>query len=144
LPYSAPNYNDIFREGGRIDLVDDERLQTAASRNAASGALYAEVAPIIATRSTAFWVEFCQRHDIPAGAVRTLEELTAELPVARHPTAGSYHRIPSPVRFSATPASVHREAPMLGEHGTEVLREVGLDEAAVVALIEAKALLRHE
>jgi crotonobetainyl-CoA:carnitine CoA-transferase CaiB-like acyl-CoA transferase len=143
LPYSTANYNDLFREGGRIDLVDDDRLLTARSRNAASGELYTEVAPIIATRSTTFWVEFCEHHDIPAGAVRTVDELVSELPVAQHPTAGAYHRIPSPVRFAATPAQVRCEAPHLGEHGFEVLREAGLTEAQITALVESKALLEH-
>jgi crotonobetainyl-CoA:carnitine CoA-transferase CaiB-like acyl-CoA transferase len=143
LPYSAANYNDIFREGGRLDLVDDERLLTASSRNAASGALYAEVAPVVATRSSDFWVAFCQRNDIPAGAVRTLDELTADLPVAEHPTAGAYHRIPAPVRFTATPASVHREAPLLGQHGVEVMREVGLTDDEVAELIDSKAMLQR-
>jgi formyl-CoA transferase len=66
--------------------------------------------------------------------VRTVDELVAELPVAEHPFGGTYHVIPPPVRFAATPASVRRPAPRLGQHSAEVLREVGLDEQAIAAL----------
>ena len=142
LPYSAANYDDVFREGGRLDLVDAPRTRTAQARMVNAGDLYAAVAPIIATRSNSFWVQFCDEHDIPAGAVRTLDELVAELPVAAHPRSGDYHLIPPPVRFSATPAGIRRPAPMLGEHGDEVLREVGLADHEIDRLVLDGALRR--
>ncbi len=135
LPYSASNYNDLFREGGRLDLIDDPRVLSAAARVANAADLYALIDPIIATRSSEFWIEYCSRHDIPAGAVRSLDDLVAELPVEQHPTLGAYRQIPPPVRFAATPASVRRHAPMLGEHGREVLCEVGLSDDAIDALV---------
>ena len=134
LPYSTKDYDAIFREGGRDDMVGDPRAATAASRMANAGALYAVVEEIVASRTTAFWVAFCKQHDIPVSAVRTVDELVAELPVAEHPFGGTYHVIPPPVRFAATPASVRRPAPRLGQHSAEVLREVGLDEQAIAAL----------
>ena len=135
LPYSASNYNDLFREGGRLDFIDDPRVLSAAARVANAADLYALIDPIIATRSSEFWIEYCSRHDIPAGAVRSLDDLVAELPVEQHPTLGAYRQIPPPVRFAATPASVRRHAPMLGEHGREVLLEVGLSDDAIDALV---------
>ena len=71
---------------------------------------------------------------------RTLDELTAELPVVEHPHVGRYHLTPSPTRFSATPTSLRRHAPRLGEHGREVLAEVGLSEEEIHALIDAGVL----
>jgi crotonobetainyl-CoA:carnitine CoA-transferase CaiB-like acyl-CoA transferase len=140
LPYSAANYDDLFREGGRHDLVGDAGTRSARRRNVNAAALYAAVAPIVATRTTSFWVQFCHDHDIPAGAVRTLDELVDELPLAEHPRTGSYRQVPPPVRFSATPASVRRPAPMLGEHGREVLSEVGLSDAEIDRLAHDGAL----
>lgn len=140
LPYSTKDYDAIFSEGGRVDLVGDPRAATAASRMANAGALYASVEQIVATRTTAFWVAFCKQHDIPASAVRTVDELVAELPLAEHPHGGSYHVIPPPVRFAATPASVRRPAPRLGEHNTDVLREVGVSGDEIEALSEAGVL----
>lgn len=142
LPYSAANYNDIFREGGRHDLVDDERVLTIRARLANADSLYAELVPIVALRSTAHWVDFCDHHDIPCAAVRTLDELVDELPLVEHPHVGTYRRTPSPVRFAATPATLRRHAPRLGEHGREVLAEAGLTEEAIDELVAAGAL-RH-
>jgi CoA:oxalate CoA-transferase len=43
----------------------------------------------------------------------------------------------APVRLSETPGSVRTPSPMLGEHTTEVLRELlGMDADAVTALRE--------
>ncbi len=135
LPYSASNYNDLFREGGRLDLIDDARVLSASTRAVNAGDLYALIDPIIATRSSGFWIEYCSRHDIPAGPVRSLDDLVAELPIEQHPTMGAYRQIPPPVRFAATPASVRRHAPLLGEHGREVLLEAGLSDDAIDALV---------
>jgi crotonobetainyl-CoA:carnitine CoA-transferase CaiB-like acyl-CoA transferase len=104
--------------------------------------LYAALGPIIATRTTSFWEQFCEDHDIPASAVRTLDELVAELPIAQHPHFGAYREVPPPVRFSATPSSVRRPAPRLGEHGREVLGEVGFTDDEIAAL-ETEGVLRH-
>lgn len=140
LPYSAANYDDLFREGGRTDLIGHDMVRSARARNRNAAQLYEAVAPIVATRSTAFWVTFCERHDIPAGAVRTLDDLVADLPIVQHPSAGSYRQIPPPVRFSASPASIRRPAPTLGEHGRELLGEAGFDDAAIDSLIAVGAL----
>ncbi|MFN6119058.1 MAG: CaiB/BaiF CoA transferase family protein, partial [Actinomycetes bacterium] len=140
LPYSSENYRAVFREGGRDELLDDPRIATAASRMAHAGDLYAIVAEVVATRSTGFWVAFCAEHDIPAGAVRTLDELVAELPVVEHPRAGRYHEIPVPWRFSATPASTRRPAPLLGEHTHEVLAEIGYGDDEIDALRASGAI----
>ena len=142
LPYSAANYDDVFREGGREDLVGDARTATASARVVNAASLYAELEPIIERRSVAFWVAFCAEHDIPAAEVRSLSALVAELPLAEHPLVGSYREIPPPVRFSATPASVRRPAPMLGQDGREVLAEVGVDADAIEELV-ADDVLRH-
>lgn len=135
LPYSTSNYRDLFHEGGRVELLDDPRIATAASRAAHAPDLYEIVETIVATRTTAFWIEFCERHDIPAGPVRTLDEIVGELPVAHHPTAGRYRVIPSPMRFSRSPTTAgRRPAPRRGEHTAEILEEVGLGPDEIRAL----------
>ena len=62
------------------------------------------------------------------------------MPLAEHPHAGSYRVIPPPVRYSKTPASVHRPAALVGEHGAAVLAEAGYEEAEIAALREAGVL----
>jgi crotonobetainyl-CoA:carnitine CoA-transferase CaiB-like acyl-CoA transferase len=42
-----------------------------------------------------------------------------------------------PAWFSETPASIRRQAPRLGEHSLEVLREAGVDQATIDAMLAA-------
>jgi crotonobetainyl-CoA:carnitine CoA-transferase CaiB-like acyl-CoA transferase len=139
LPYSDNNYRDLFAAVGR-HAHDDERLSTRWARLENARELYAEVAELMLTRTTADWLAYCRERDIPAGPVRSLDELVAELPIAEHPVAGPYRVINPAVRFDATPAGLHRHA-LIGEHGDEVLAEVGYS-AADVAALRAAGVLR--
>ena len=51
-----------------------------------------------------------------------------------HPASGRVRHARPVARFEATPASVRRLAPALGEHTDEVLREIGIGAEAVAAL----------
>jgi crotonobetainyl-CoA:carnitine CoA-transferase CaiB-like acyl-CoA transferase len=129
LPYAARHYRSLFAEGGREDLLDDPRIATREARIANSDGLYRVVADILATRPTAEWLSFCAASGIPATRSATIADLVDDLPLAAHPHAGTYRQIPPPVRFSTTPASIDRHAPLVGEHGREVLSEVGFSDA---------------
>jgi len=144
LPYTDAHYHDLFRAGGREDLFDDPRIATRESRIDNSDSLYREVAGILAGRTTGEWLEFCDEHGIPASAAASLQDLMDELPVVEHPVAGPYRRIPPPVRYSATPASVRRHAPLMGQDGREVLADVGYDDAELDALERDGVLYRAE
>ncbi len=51
-----------------------------------------------------------------------------------HPKAGTVRVVGPAVRMSETPASIDRPAPMVGEHGREILAELGLSAAEIDAL----------
>ena len=51
-----------------------------------------------------------------------------------HPKAGTVRVVGPAVRMSETPASIDRPAPMVGEHGREILAELGLSTAEIDAL----------
>ncbi len=140
LPYSKANFVDLFVAGGFHDLATDPRLDNRLSRAQSANELYGYVAEVLATGTTEEWLEFCEAHDIPAVRVATLDDLVAALPLAEHPLVGPYRLIPSGVRFDATPTSVRRHAPLIGEHGDEVLSEVGYTQEEVAALRETGAL----
>jgi crotonobetainyl-CoA:carnitine CoA-transferase CaiB-like acyl-CoA transferase len=130
LPYTRKNFEDIFRAGGRTDLVGDERIATARSRLAHIDSIYAEVAAILTQRTTEEWLAFCKAADVPASAIPTLEELIDALPEDDHPVAGRYKVIPQPVRFSrSTGPVVRRPAALSGEHNAEVMGEIAASRA---------------
>ena len=117
----------MFVAGGRDDLFDDPRTSTLKDCIANSDFLYPVIEAIVAGRTTAEWMEFCDERGIPATELPTLDELVEELPIADHPAAGAYRQIPHPVRYSRTPANVYRPAPLIGQHTIEVLSEIGCD-----------------
>ena len=45
-----------------------------------------------------------------------------------------------PVKFSENKTSVRRRPPLLGEHSVEVLREIGLSDAAISELKDLKVI----
>jgi crotonobetainyl-CoA:carnitine CoA-transferase CaiB-like acyl-CoA transferase len=141
LPYSKQQYDTIFAAGGRDDLIGDERYATGRQRIANSDFLYEQVRGIIATRTTAEWLDFCKVNHIPATKVVTLDEIVAEQPVAEHPVAGSYRQVRPAVRMSATPIDVRRHAPLPGEHNAEVMSLLGYS-ADEVAELTAAGVLR--
>jgi crotonobetainyl-CoA:carnitine CoA-transferase CaiB-like acyl-CoA transferase len=58
-----------------------------------------------------------------------------------HPQGGRYRRLPIPVKFSATPGSVRREAPLPGSHNFEILTEAGYSAQDISALHAAGAIV---
>jgi crotonobetainyl-CoA:carnitine CoA-transferase CaiB-like acyl-CoA transferase len=58
-----------------------------------------------------------------------------------HPVAGRVKTVGLPVKFSATPGTIARPAPLLGEHTREVLAEAGLELEAIERLIAAGAAI---
>ena len=89
---------------------------------------------------TVEWLAFCSANGIPAAAAADLDELIEALPDDEHPAAGAYKLIPPPARFSASPASVRRRAPLAGQHTREVLAEAGLAETEITRLAAAGVL----
>ena len=125
LAYTRENYEDLFHQGGRPDLAEDDRIRSARSRIANADTLYRDVAKVLTQRTTADWLAFCGTAGIPASAVPTLEELVDALPEDDHPLAGRYKVIPQPVRFSAFDGpTVRRPASLSGQDNVEVLAEV--------------------
>ena len=88
-------------------------------------ALARDVSEVLATRTTAEWLQFCERHRIPAAVAETLQNIVANLPITDHPVVGSYRTIPTPERFSATPTDLPTPAPLIGQDGRALLREIG-------------------
>ncbi len=61
-----------------------------------------------------------------------------------HPTEGRVRTPGFPIRFSETPSSVRRGAPLVGEHTREILAELGYDEARIDALFATGSVVEDE
>jgi crotonobetainyl-CoA:carnitine CoA-transferase CaiB-like acyl-CoA transferase len=96
--------------------------------------LQAIFAEHLARDTTDHWVQRLEEHGILASPVRTLAETLEDeqtkvngmLVDVEHPAVGPVTTIASPIHMSGTPATVRLPPPRLGEHGDEVLAELGV------------------
>ena len=152
LPYTTRHWRDFFALAERPELADDPRFADPTARNRHIGEIYAVLAELVAMRSTQFWLDGCQRADIPAAPVNPLEALPSDPHLAAvglfahtaHPTEGAILELRPPVAFGATPASLRRPAPRLGADTASVLREHGYDDATIAALARSGAIKLDE
>lgn len=140
FPYLDAHWEALLRAGGLDSLVGHPGL-THRGRQAEPAFAYQTLESVMATRTTAEWVTFCDEHRIPAAEAAELDDLIDALPDAVHPVAGAYKQIPPPVRFAATPAAVRRHAPTIGQDNHEVLAEAGYDDDEIERM-EAGGVLR--
>lgn len=101
-----------------------------------------------AANTTGYWTGKLEEHGLLNAPVHTLEQALADAQTeangmiveAEHPGVGTVKMLNAPIRLSATPPSVRRVAPRLGEHNVEVLLENGFDEATIERLQELGVL----
>jgi crotonobetainyl-CoA:carnitine CoA-transferase CaiB-like acyl-CoA transferase len=148
LPYSDKQWREFFRIADRPELANDPRFADHGTRNEHVHAIYALLAEAIAEKSTEQWLALCEEAQIPAMPVLSLDEVFADLHLGdvgmfeqhEHPTEGRVVLTKPPVSYSDSPGSIRRQAPRLGQHGAEVLAELGYDSAAVKAMQDSGAL----
>ncbi len=119
---------------GRTELLADPRFSTIALRLANRPALQDELEKTFRTNTKDHWVQTLLDHGLPAGPILGYPEAFAsEHAQVRgmrmeidHPVEGKVPNIGFAVKLSGTPQQVRRHPPLLGEHNTEVLGELGL------------------
>ncbi len=110
--------------------------------------IFARTRERLKLRSTAEWLDLFARNDIWAGPVYGYADLVDDPQIRHNGTFVEYEHLTEgrvktpgfPVRFSRTPATVARGAPLAGEHTREVLRALGRSEAEIDDLIRRRVL----
>ena len=140
---AAPNANrwkQLCELIARDDLAADPGLQTNESRVARRGEVYAALAEWTGTKTTDEILEVLGGK-VPVGAVRNAQEILADPHVEargmavrmEHPGSNRIVTVAGqPIKFSRTPATPSRRAPLLNEHGADVRRQITRPEQSAV------------
>ncbi|MCU1682544.1 MAG: CoA transferase [Amycolatopsis sp.] len=132
MPYGPQNFRDFYAAAGRPDLAEDPRVNGASIDLADADELNDLIDECALALTTAEWEAVCAKFSIPMAPVLELDSAQDDpyvqdghlLDVVEHPSEGAIHQVGIPMRFSATPGSIRRHAPLPGEHTEEVLNEL--------------------
>lgn len=132
----AVGNDDQFRRfcetAGDPGLAVDPRFARVPDRVRNRDALVPILEVIIAARTGDDWIDALESAGVPCGPINNLAQVFDNPQVRARGMRQSIERedsgpmelVTNPVRYSATPATLRRAPPRLGEHTEEVLREV--------------------
>jgi CoA:oxalate CoA-transferase len=142
-------YWPIFSKAMDIThLEQDPRFNTMEARGANSKELVKILDERFATRTRDEWLSHLKKGGCICTPVQSPTEVTQDpqayanryLIEVDHPTWGRTKQVGFPWDFSETPASWRREAPKLGQHTEEILKEIGYSEEDIRQLRGSKVL----
>lgn len=127
----------------RPQWAADERFATAKQRAANRATLIPMLAGVFATRTVEDWVARLSEAGVPCTSVNSIDKIVADPQVAaremvvelQHPTAGRLRMAGLPVKLSQTPGRIESPPPRLGEHSAQVLKDLGLSQERIDALV---------
>jgi len=129
---------------GRPELADDPRFKTPATRVRHAVLLRKTLEPLYATQPTDALVKRLVAAGVPIARVNELDEVVCDpqvlhnrsLPEVPHGDIGRVRLARQAAHFDRQPLPDPRPAPHLGEHGLELLAELGCDAAEVAELVQ--------
>jgi crotonobetainyl-CoA:carnitine CoA-transferase CaiB-like acyl-CoA transferase len=144
-PVYLPGGNDgqvkrLLDAIGKPELFDDPRFRTNQARIAHRAEFLALVGAEISKRTALEWCRVLWAESVPFGPVNSIPEVFADAQVQHrglvietpHPglVGGRLRTIKPGATLHDTPARVRRHPPLLGEHTSEVLAEIGVEPAS--------------
>jgi crotonobetainyl-CoA:carnitine CoA-transferase CaiB-like acyl-CoA transferase len=149
IVYNDKQWASFFEATGRDDLRHNPVFSTFAGRATNIDTVYAELARIFETRTTAEWLDLLTKADIPVMPMHDLESIlqdphlvtTGFFPVVDHPSEGKIRSMKASAQWSDTPVETKRLAPRLNEHGGEILEDAGFSAEEIACLVREGATL---
>ncbi len=132
---------------GRPELSSDKRFISNSLRVENRQILVPIVSEIMELHSSKHWLEAFARHGIPSAPVNDIQQVFSDKQVQarkmqrtmKHSLNEQLPQVANPIRFSQTPIEYNLPPPLLGEHTTEVLRDVlGYSDEQIATILSFK------
>jgi crotonobetainyl-CoA:carnitine CoA-transferase CaiB-like acyl-CoA transferase len=144
---SEKTFQCLMRASGRPEWIDDPRFAKYADRRDH----WTELMDGVETWSRTITTEKCltelNAHGVPCSAYRTVAEALRDPQLAHRgalaeveDSGGTFKVVNLPFRMSGTRVAAGKRAAALGEHTVALLRESGLSEDRIVAMVENSPL----
>ena len=137
-------WTNLCRVLGRTDLLDDDRFVNNTQRTVNRHLLDAILEDAFVKQPAAYWVKTLSEADVPCAAVQDFHTALTTDPQIKHtgavlhldhPVAGPMTNLANPLNLYATPVTIRRPPPVLGQHSEEVLRDHGFSAGEIDELM---------
>ncbi|OWR01453.1 CaiB/BaiF CoA transferase family protein [Sphingopyxis witflariensis] len=132
VPYTPDSTARLMALLGSADLLETAEFEAAKAARQHMPIIYSEIARKTPARTTAEWLELFAANDIPAMAVRDLQDIKGDPHLAAtgffrrraHPDVGAYDEMQPPVKYSAAPPRDLGFAPRVDGDGAPIRAEI--------------------
>lgn len=149
MVYSDKHWKAFLTAIGQPEKFEnDPKFSTHPARHAHIGEVYSFLANVLATHTTAHWLELFREGDIPAAPMYSIDDIMNDEHLAainyftqrEHPSEEKIMTTAIATEWSNSPPSTPRHAPALGQHTVEVLREIGYSFENITSLSKRGAI----
>ncbi len=135
-------WESLARALDRLEWLNDPRFATPALRHENIDDRLTLTQEVLASGSSAHWLERLEAHDVPCAPVLTRSQMVDHPQVTAsgivveldHPQAGRLRQARPAATFSQTPTDLTRGAPVLGAHTEAVLTDAGFTAQEIATL----------
>ncbi len=134
-------YNAFMKVVGREDLMDDPRFCTEVAMRGNKAELMAILDPVFLTKDYAEWDQLLNEGDIAHDRINHIRDAMTDEQALANAFVYTYKNrdgsddmiVSTPVKFGRAEPIEHRNAPLLGEHSIEIMKELGYTDETIAS-----------
>jgi len=134
---------------GREELARDVRFTTNELRTRNQKVLFILLQRVFEQKTVGEWVNLFDAAGIPAAPINTVDKLMMSPQLEQrdmfidmnHPVIGAMKLTGTPLKLDGTPGGLETPAPLLGQHTSEVLKEILHYDDGMISVLQEKHVL---